>query len=67
MIFGDDADDDLGGLTYSSFQIRTESEDEATVTKGQPKTIHEKLDQLLLASNASSSEAYLKVAFESLF
>lgn len=66
MIFGDD-DDNLGGFTYSSFQIRTDSEDEATVLKGQLKSLHEKLDQLLLASKASSSEAYSKAAVESLF
>ncbi|CAI9282322.1 unnamed protein product [Lactuca saligna] len=58
MIFRDeDADDDLAGFTYSPFQIRTESEDEATVSKAQLKAIHEKLDQLVLASKASSSDA----------
>ncbi|CAI9298309.1 unnamed protein product [Lactuca saligna] len=67
MIFGDDDDDDLGGFTYRPFQIRTESEDEATVTKGQLKSLHEKIDQLLLASKASSSEAYSKETVESLF
>ncbi|CAI9282409.1 unnamed protein product [Lactuca saligna] len=50
MIFGDDDDDDLGGFTYRPFQIRTESEDEATVTKRKLKSLHEKIDQLLLAS-----------------
>ncbi|CAI9271821.1 unnamed protein product [Lactuca saligna] len=71
MIFGDDGDDDddddLGGFTYSLFHIRTKSEDEAIVSKGQFKAIHEKLDQLQLASKASSSKAYLKEIVESLF
>ncbi|CAI9285794.1 unnamed protein product [Lactuca saligna] len=68
MIFGDDGDDDdLGGFTYSPFMIRTESEDEATVSKGQLKAIHEKLDQLLLASKAYSFDAYSKEIVESLF
>ncbi|CAH1445352.1 unnamed protein product [Lactuca virosa] len=67
-IFRDDGDDDdLGGFTYSPFQIRTESEDEATVSKGQLKAIHKKLDQLLLASKASSSDVYSKATVESLF
>ncbi|CAI9264617.1 unnamed protein product [Lactuca saligna] len=54
MIFRDDDDDDdddnLGGFTYCSFQIRNESEDEATVTKWQLKSFHQKINQLLLAS-----------------
>ncbi|CAI9274242.1 unnamed protein product [Lactuca saligna] len=68
MIFGDDGvDDDLGGFTYSPFQIRTKSEDETTVSKGQLKATLEKLDQLLLASKASSSDAYSKENVDSLF
>ncbi|CAI9263693.1 unnamed protein product [Lactuca saligna] len=65
MIVGDTGDDDdLGGFTYSPFQIRTESEYEASVSKGKLKSIHEKLDQLLLASKASSTEAYSKATVE---
>lgn len=68
MIFRDDGDDDdLGRFTYNPFQIRTESEAEATVSKGQLKVIHKKLDQLLLASKASSSDSYSKATVESLF
>ncbi|CAH1416310.1 unnamed protein product [Lactuca virosa] len=53
IIFGDDDDhhhDDLGGFTYSPFQIRTESENEATVTKGFLKSLHEKIEN---AENAA--------------
>ncbi|CAI9280389.1 unnamed protein product [Lactuca saligna] len=35
--------------------------------KGQLQSLHEKIDQLLLASKASSSEAYSKVVVGSLF
>lgn len=67
MIFGDAEDEDLGGFTYSPFQIRTDSEVETLVTKGQLQSLHDELDQLFLLSKASSSEAYSKAAVESLF
>ncbi|CAI9277044.1 unnamed protein product [Lactuca saligna] len=68
MIFAEDSDgDDLGGFTYSQFHIRTDSEDEASISIGKLKAIHEKLDQLLLASKASSSDSYSKAMVESLF
>ncbi|CAI9280613.1 unnamed protein product [Lactuca saligna] len=68
MIFGHDGDeDDLGGFTYSPFQIWTDNEDEALISKGQLKAINEKLDQLLLASKDSSSGAYSKATVESLY
>ncbi|CAI9276643.1 unnamed protein product [Lactuca saligna] len=54
-------------FTYSLFQIRTESEDESTITKWKLNSLHEKNDQLLLASKASSSEAYSNTTVESLF
>lgn len=53
MIFGDAEDKDLGGLTYSPFQRRTDSEVETLVMKGKLQSIHDKLDQLLLLSKAS--------------
>nr|KAJ0215179.1 hypothetical protein LSAT_V11C300140950 [Lactuca sativa] len=56
MIFGED-DDDLGRFTYSPFQIRTQRKDEATMSQGQLRSLHEKIDQLLLASKASSSKS----------
>lgn len=70
MVYGDDDDDideALRGFTYNTFQIRTESEDEPSATKEQLKSLNEKIDQLLLASKASSSDAYSKAAIESLF
>ncbi|CAI9266094.1 unnamed protein product [Lactuca saligna] len=68
MIFAEDGDEyDLGGFTYNPFQITTENEDETSISKGQLKAIHEKLDQLLLASKASPSDVYLKAMVESLF
>lgn len=57
MIYGD-GEDDLLGFTFSPFTIRTESDDEAPVTKGKLKAIHEKLDSLLQASKPSSSDDY---------
>lgn len=50
MIFYDAKDEDLGGFTYSPFQIQTESEDNVPVSKGQLQSLYEKIDQLLLAS-----------------
>ncbi|CAI9276625.1 unnamed protein product [Lactuca saligna] len=68
MIFVDDDDnDDLGGFTYSPFKIRTESEDEVVITKGQLQPLHEKIEQLLFSSKASYFEAYSKATVESLF
>ncbi|CAI9280154.1 unnamed protein product [Lactuca saligna] len=52
--------------TFSPFTIRTESDDEAPVTKGQIKAIHEKLDSLLQASNPSSSDDYSQAAVKSI-
>ncbi|CAI9298585.1 unnamed protein product [Lactuca saligna] len=65
MIFGDD-EDDMGRFTYSPFQFRIDSEDEASATKGELKSHHDKIDQLILASKASSSETYSKEAVESI-
>ncbi|CAI9294331.1 unnamed protein product [Lactuca saligna] len=39
------------------FQIRIDSEDEGSTTKGELKSLHENIDQLLLASQVSTSEA----------
>ncbi|CAI9274444.1 unnamed protein product [Lactuca saligna] len=52
IIFGDDNNRNLGGFTCSPFQIRTESEDEDNVTKGKLKSLHEKIDQLILLKSA---------------
>ncbi|CAH1434192.1 unnamed protein product [Lactuca virosa] len=67
MVFCDDEDENLGGFTYSPFQIWTESEDEVQVTKGQLQSLHEKIDQLILSIKASSTDAYAKAVVESLF
>lgn len=70
MVYGDDDDDideALRGFTYNTFQIRTESEDEPSATKEQLKSLNEKIDQLLLASKASSSDAYSKDSFRYVF
>ena len=61
MLFGDDEDDDLDGFDYSSFQIRIASEDEVSTTKEELKSLHEKIDQLLLASQVSTFEATSKL------
>nr|KAJ0208867.1 hypothetical protein LSAT_V11C400219070 [Lactuca sativa] len=53
MISGDVDDDDMGGFTYSPFPIRIH-------------TLHKKIDQLIVASKASSSEAYSKAAVASI-
>ncbi|CAI9273275.1 unnamed protein product [Lactuca saligna] len=63
MIFVDD-EDDMGGFTYSPFQISIDSEDEASATKGELKSLHANIDQLILASNPSSSSSYSKVGVE---
>ncbi|CAI9285238.1 unnamed protein product [Lactuca saligna] len=57
MIYCGD-DDDFAGFTYNSFIIKTESDDEALVTRGKLKAIHENLDLLLQSSKASSGEDY---------
>ncbi|CAI9290716.1 unnamed protein product [Lactuca saligna] len=49
------------------FQIRTESEEKVHVTKGQLQSLHENIDQLILSSKSSSSDAYAKAVIESLF
>lgn len=46
IVFGEE-EEDFGGFTYSPFNIRTASDDEAPVTKGQLKDIKEKLNLLL--------------------
>nr|KAJ0198027.1 hypothetical protein LSAT_V11C700377880 [Lactuca sativa] len=65
MIFGDDEDDDLDGFAYSLFQRRIGSEDEVYTMKGELKSLHEKIDQLILASKVSTSEAYSKAIVQS--
>ncbi|CAI9288706.1 unnamed protein product [Lactuca saligna] len=57
MIYGD-SEDDLQGFTFSPFTIKTSSNDEALVTKGQLKAIHDKLDSLLQYAKPSSSDDY---------
>ncbi|CAI9293042.1 unnamed protein product [Lactuca saligna] len=64
-IYGDD-NDDFTGFTYSPSNIRTEIDDKAPVTRGQLKTINEKLDSLLQASKASSSDEYSQATMMSL-
>lgn len=66
MLFGDDKDDDLDGFAYNPFQIRIDCEDEVSATRGEHKSLHEKIDQLLLASQLSTSEAYYKAVVESI-
>nr|KAJ0203038.1 hypothetical protein LSAT_V11C500245520 [Lactuca sativa] len=66
MLFGNHEDDYLDGFTYSPFQIRTDSEDEVSTVKRELKSLHEKIDQLLLASQVSTSEAYSKAVVESI-
>ena len=52
----DGDDKDFRGLTYSPFNIRTESDDEAPVTKGKLKAINENLDSLLQSTKASTGD-----------
>nr|KAJ0185769.1 hypothetical protein LSAT_V11C900501550 [Lactuca sativa] len=66
MLFRDDKDDDLDLFAYSPFQIQIDGEDEVSTMKGELKYLHEKIDQLLLASQVSTSEAYSKTAVESI-
>ncbi|CAI9294329.1 unnamed protein product [Lactuca saligna] len=65
MIYGDD-DEDFAGLTYSPFNIRTESDDEAPVMGRKLKAIHKRLDLLLQASKASSNDDYSQATIKSL-
>ncbi|CAI9263391.1 unnamed protein product [Lactuca saligna] len=64
MIFGDD--DDFAGFTCSPFNIRTKSDDEALVTRGQLKEIHEKLEFLLHATKISSIDDYSQATVKSI-
>nr|KAJ0188191.1 hypothetical protein LSAT_V11C900483250 [Lactuca sativa] len=43
---------------------KIDSEDEVSTTKGELKSLHEKIDQLILRSKVSTSEAYSKAAVE---
>ncbi|CAI9293819.1 unnamed protein product [Lactuca saligna] len=64
MIYGD-TKDDLQGFTFTRFDIRTGS-DEALITKGRLKTIHEKLDSLLQSAKPSSFNDYSQSPIESM-
>lgn len=64
MIFGND--DNFVGFTYSSFNIKTESDEEAPITKGKLKAIHEKLDSLLHATKTSSTDDYSQATVKSI-
>ncbi|CAI9266615.1 unnamed protein product [Lactuca saligna] len=65
MIYGD-GEDEFTRFTFSPFTIRTKSDDEAPVMKGKLKSIHEKLDSLLKASNPSSTDYYSQASFKSI-
>ncbi|CAI9297392.1 unnamed protein product [Lactuca saligna] len=58
LMQGQELQVDFTGFTYSPFNIRTESDDEAPVMRGQLKAIHEKLDSLLHASKPSPTDDY---------
>ncbi|CAI9304132.1 unnamed protein product [Lactuca saligna] len=60
------ASDDFARFSNSSFNTKTESNDEAPVTRGQLKAIHTKLDSLLHASKASSTDDYSQETIKSL-
>ena len=64
MIYGVD-DDDFAWITYSTFNIKAKSDEEAPVTRGKLKVIHENLDLLLQSSKASSSEDYSQATVKS--
>nr|KAJ0216474.1 hypothetical protein LSAT_V11C300130030 [Lactuca sativa] len=64
MLFRDDDDEDLEVFSFSPFHIRVDNEDDVSTSKAEFKSIHEKLDYLLLASNVSTSEAYSKATVE---
>ncbi|CAI9296932.1 unnamed protein product [Lactuca saligna] len=59
-------DDDLDRFAYSPFQIMIDEEDEVSTMKGELKSLHEKIDQLLLAFQVSTSEVYSKAVVESI-
>lgn len=64
--YGDDGDEDFAGFTYSPLNIRTTSDEKAPITKGQLKAINEKLDSLLQASKASSTDDYSQASIRSI-
>ncbi|CAI9295633.1 unnamed protein product [Lactuca saligna] len=64
MIVGDD--EDFARFTYSLFNIRTKSDDEAPITRGKINAIDEKLDSLLHVSKASSTDDYSQATIKSL-
>ncbi|CAI9293451.1 unnamed protein product [Lactuca saligna] len=64
MIFGDD--DDFARFTYSPFKIRSQSDDESPITRGQLKAINETLDSLLHATNTSSTNDYSQATIKSI-
>nr|KAJ0198132.1 hypothetical protein LSAT_V11C700377460 [Lactuca sativa] len=66
MLFGDDDDEDLEAFSFSPFQIRVANDDDVSTSKVEFKSIHEKLDHLLLASSTSTSKAYSKAAIEAI-
>ncbi|XP_023736528.1 uncharacterized protein LOC111884433 [Lactuca sativa] len=66
MFFGDDDDEDLEAFSFSPFQIRVDNNDDVSTSKAEFKSIHEKLDQLLLTSSTSTSEAYSKADVEAI-
>ncbi|CAI9289457.1 unnamed protein product [Lactuca saligna] len=59
-----DGEDGFAGFTFSPFTMRTQSNDEAPVTRGQLKAIHEKINILLQASKESSHDDYSKATAE---
>ncbi|CAI9303753.1 unnamed protein product [Lactuca saligna] len=63
-IFSGD-DDDFARFSYSPFNIQTESDHGAPITRGKLKAINEKLNLLLQSSKASSSEDYSQVTIKS--
>ena len=48
----------MEAFSFGPFEIRIDNEDDVSSSKAEFKSIHEKLDQLLLASNIFTSEAY---------
>ncbi|CAI9280758.1 unnamed protein product [Lactuca saligna] len=69
-IFDGDDEEDFGGFTYSPFNIRIESDDEAPITRGKFKALTEKLDSLIESTKTSSrgdySQETIKAFFETL-
>ena len=66
MLFGNDNDEDLDAFCFSPYQIRVDTDDDVSISKAEFKSIHEKLDRLLLESNAYASEAYSKATIEAI-